>query len=147
MTPQFIIAAAIATASAASGFAGGWQVQSWRQDAKEAKSVKQALLETQQSAARDIRRADNIITAQNSAVLRERSLRADVARSRDAAGRLSDAADAALRRAQDTHAACIDESAKLKVVFLECSREYESVARDADLWENDAIKLQEAWPK
>lgn len=41
----------------------------------------------------------------------------------------------------------LDVADKLPELFLECSRRYGEMARDADIWKNDAVKLYEAWPK
>lgn len=41
----------------------------------------------------------------------------------------------------------LDVADKLPELFLDCSRRYGEVARNADIWKNDAVKLYEAWPK
>ena len=63
MSPHLIIAAVIA----AMGFGAAWQIQSWRYTSKEADREQQQLEQVQQSAAASIRRADNVIAAQNAA--------------------------------------------------------------------------------
>ena len=143
MNPQLIIAALIAAA----GFGTAWKIQGFRMDAKEKEHVEQQF-ESERSAAKTaIRRVETVIEAQNAAANRERDLRGAAAGARAALVGLSSSADQALRDAATSHAACTDASSKLKVVFLECSRNYEEVARDADLWESNAITLSDAWPR
>ena len=76
---------------------------------------------------------------------------ADLVRDRDAnrAGLigLSDAADQALRAANDTHSTCISEANTLTVVLGKCAAEYVDVAGHADEWASEVITLREAWPK
>ena len=143
MNPQFIIAALIAAA----GFGTAWKIQDWRMDAKEKEHVEQILDAERRAAAQSLRNQDTVIDAQSEAARRSVTLRRDAAGSRDALVGLSRAAEAALRDAAASKDACIDSASKLKVVFLECSRNYEEVARDADNWENDARTLADAWPR
>ena len=143
MNPQFIIAALIAAA----GFGTAWKIQDWRMDAKEKEHVEQILDAERRAAAKAIRNQETVIAAQSEAARRSVTLRRDAAGSRDALVGLSRAAEAALRDAAASKDACIDSASKLKVVFLECSRNYEEVARDADNWENDARTLADAWPR
>lgn len=143
MSPQLIIAALIAAA----GFGTAWKVQQWRMDAKEKEHVEQILDAERRAAAKALRNQETVIAAQSEAARRSADLRRDAAGSRDALVGLSRAAEAALRDAAASKDACIDSASKLKVVFLECSRNYEEVARDADNWENDARTLADAWPR
>lgn len=133
MIPQLIVAAAIA--------ASVWQIQEWRYGAKETARVQQNLLETQQAAARDIRRLDNAIGAQNAAVLRERVVRDEAAHGRLALISLSDAAAEAIRRAQASHAACLDTAAAQSVVLNQCGERYRGMAEIADRHVNDIKTL------
>ena len=46
-----------------------------------------------------------------------------------------------------TLAPSLDVTDKLPELFLSCTARYADVARDADTWKSDAVKLYEAWPK
>ena len=143
MTPQLIVAGVIALGS----FGTAWRIQDWRYQAKEAEHAEQQLANERSAATAAIRRTETVIQAQSAAAVRSAALRRDADGARVAAISLHDAAATAMRDAAVSHAACIDSASKLKVVFLECSRNYEEVARDADNWENDAVMLRDAWPK
>ena len=144
MNPQLIIAAIIAALS----FGSAWQIQSWRADAKEKANVQQTLRATQESAATAIRRADNVILAQNAAVVRERTLRADIARGRSELDSLRSAASSySLRAKSNPIGSGLDVADIFPELFLDCSQRYVEVAGVADQWKSDAIKLHEAWPK
>ena len=144
MNPQLIIAAIIAALS----FGSAWQIQSWRADAKEKANVQQTLRATQESAATAIRRADNVILAQNAAVVRERTLRADIARGRSELDSLRSAASSySLRAKSNPIGSGLDVADIFPELFLSCSGRLVEVAGEADQWKSDAIKLHEAWPK
>lgn len=127
--------------------AGAWRVQEWRHDAIDNERIEQALADQRLQAKATIRREEAVIAAQNESQVRTRRLRLDADAARAAADGLRASTDAALRAAAASLDACTDSASKLKVVFLECSRNYEEVARDADNWENDAVMLRDAWPK
>lgn len=144
MNPQLIIAAVIAAAS----FGGAWQIQSWRYGAKEAERVQQTLRATQDNAKTAIRRADNVIFAQNTAVVRERNLRADLGRARTELERLSHTTSSySLRTQSNPLGSGLDVADPFPELFLSCSGRLVEVAGEADQWKSDAIKLHEAWPK
>ena len=139
--------AAAAILAGAIAATGAWKVQQWRMDAKEKERVEQQLESERLRAKANLRNAENVITAQNAAAARIRQLMLDAAGARAAADGLRTSISGALSAAANDHAACVDSASKLKVVFMECSRNYEEVARDADTWENDARTLADAWPK
>ena len=145
--PQLVIAGAIAAVSAATGFGAAWKWQAHRMDSMEKTYVEQALVNERSAAKQAIRQSDAVIAAQNVSAARAASLRRDADGVRTAIVGLSASADTALRDSATSQAACLDTSTKLKIVFLECSGKYEAVARSADLWENDAVTLRDAWPK
>ena len=147
MIPQLYIAIAIAVASSATGFGTAWKIQSWRAAEKENEIVQQTLLATQVAAKTAIRRADNIIAAQNNAALRDRVLRADAAGSRNALIGLSLAADEALRRAEATHDACLVTANAQNIVLNQCGARYRDLAETADRHASDTQTLIDAWPK
>lgn len=143
MNPQIIIAAVIA----ALGFAGGWQIQSWRYGSKENERAKQELANIQQSAAADIRRLDNVIVAQNEAAALEQRLRVDAASSRSALVGMSDATARALRTAQTSHEACLNRAAALGDVLTELGRAGGELAEKAGRHTKDIRTLMDSWPQ
>lgn len=140
----YIITALVSAILAASAV---YKIDHWQFDAKEKERVEQQLQDQRAQASTAIRRIDNVSQAQSDAAKREVVLRRDANAARSELDGLRASAATALRVAQTSHAACTDASSKLKVVFLECSRNYEEVARDADLWESNAITLSDAWPR
>ena len=142
MTPQIIIAAVIA----ATGFGAAWKIQDQRFDAKEKTHAEQKLAQVQLSAAADIRRADNVILAQNQAAHRTGRLLRDLGSSRTELDRLRDTIRT-MPRDDVTTCTSTESGSKRNDVLLECLASYEALARDADLWKNDALMLRDAWPK
>lgn len=148
MNIQLIIAAIIAAASFGGGFGAAWKIQNGIAAEKENEYVQQTLRATQESAATAIRRADNVIAAQNAAALRERRLRADAASSRDALVGLSHATTSySLRAKSNPIGSGLDVADIFPELFLSCSGRLVEVAGEADQWKSDAIKLHEAWPR
>ena len=94
-------------------------------------------------------RANNVIVAQNAAVLRNRDLQADAVGARSESQRLRDAletASTALRLPGDTCKASIDYADAASVLLAQCAATYTDVAGKADGHSNDAKTLIEAWP-
>ena len=141
--PQILIAAVIA----ASGFAGGWTVQSWRYGAKETARVQQILVDQRLAAAASIRRADNVIEAQRQAAGRAADLRRDADSSRAALVSLHDATATALRAASASHAACTERATAISVILDQCGAAYQELGQRADRHANDAKTLMDAWPR
>lgn len=147
MSPQIIIAVIIAASAFATGFGGAWKIQSLRASAKEADRVQQILADQRQSAATAIRRLDNAQQARDSAAIRDRGLRADAAGVRVALVGLRDAADAALRDAAASHAACTERATTLAQLLDTVASAGGELAGKADRHSSDAVMLLEAWPK
>ena len=143
MNPQLILAMILSFLS----FAGGYKLSNYQNQEKENERLSAHLAAVQSSAATAIRRQDNVIAAQNAAVARQVVLARDIAGARDAIVSLHAAADQALRDASTSLDSCNNHATKLNLVFMECSRVYEKVARDADGWQNDATTLKDAFPK
>ena len=141
MIPQIIIAAVIA----ATGFGAGWHLQTLRYTAKEKAHAEQKLAQIQHNAAASIRRADNVIAAQNAATARSVAIRRDRDSAISELARLRDTLRT-MPGAGDTTTACAEPGSKRNDVLLECLASYEALARDADLWKNDALMLRDAWP-
>lgn len=142
MSPQLLIAAIIAAAS----FGTAWRIQDWRFDAKEKTHEEQKLVQVQHSAAVQIRRADNVIVAQNAATSRAVALRTDRDRAYSELERLRDTL-ANMPRADATGDACPDRADTTRELFLECAAELVEMGGIADRHASDALMLQQAWPK
>lgn len=85
--------------------------------------------------------------AERLAAVRQSALARDLAASRDALGRLSHTADGALRRAGDTHEACLATAAAQGTVLNQCSARLVEVAGAADGHVSDIQTLTDSWPK
>lgn len=142
--PIQLIAALLVTAM---GFGAGWKVQQWRFDAQEAERAKRELVAIKNSAEADLRRQAAVASAQDGAVRRERQLRDDAAGSRNALVGLSDAADAALRAAEASHATCLNRAVALGAVLETIATERRELSEKADRHVLDIQTLTDAWPK
>ena len=143
MTPQIIMVAIIALA----GFGSGWTIQNWRYGAKETEREQQKLAYIQQSAAADIRRLDNAITAQNAATTRAVALRRDRDSALTELGRLRLEVNSAVHTANTDPVACPERAAALGDVLTELGRAGAEIAGQADWHASDIKTLTEAWPK
>jgi NAD-dependent DNA ligase len=147
MPIQLIIAAVIAATAFAGGFGTAWKIQAGNINAKEAAHAKQELANVQQSAAADIRRLDNAITAQNRATARAVALRRDADLARTELGRLRLAVASAVQTASTSPATCPERAAALGDVLTELGRAGAELAEKADRHASDVKTLTEAWPK
>ena len=143
MSPQLIIALVIALGS----FGSAWQIQSWRADAKEKARVEQILADQRLAAATAIRRADNVIAAQNQAETRAVVLRVAAAGARDELDRLRESTADAVRAASASQAACLERAATLGELLGTVASAGGKLAEKADRHANDVEKLMAAWPK
>jgi hypothetical protein len=143
MNPQIIVAAIIA----AGGFIAGWQIQSWRYDAKELERV-ESNLELERIASAERSRATNrVIQAQSAGAQRANAARLDAASARDAADRLRIALDNAAADAQLSVDACTKHTATLRAIFDASVAEYRRMGEAADGHASDVKTLTDAWPK
>ena len=139
----YVITALIAALTAA---AGTWQVQNWRYAAKETERVT-AQAETDRLNARSFaRQQDRVITVQNEAAVRARDSRAADRRAGDALDGLRVESDNALRKARESHEACIANATALRAVSDSCAAEYREMGRTAQGHADDAKTLSDAWP-
>ena len=143
MSPQLLIAAIIAAAS----FGTAWRIQDWRFDAKEKTHAEQKLVQVQHSAAVQIRRADNVIVAQNAATTRAVALRRDRDRAHSELERLRIALQRDLPGSGDAATACTERTNTARELFLECAAALVEMGGRADRHANDAQALMDAWPK
>ena len=144
MISQLYIAIAISAVSVAIGFGAAWKIQNGLQAEGEVERVQQTLRTIQESAARDIRKIDNVVAAQNAATIRARVLRDDADSARRALVGVRDAATARVLAAQADHAACIDASIALNDVFQTVSTERRELSEKADRHVNDIQTLTDA---
>lgn len=147
MPIQLIIAAVIAATAFAGGFGTAWKIQAGNINAKEAAHAKQELANVQQSAASDIRRLDNAITAQNAATTRSVALRRDRDSALTELGRLRLAVNSAVHTANTDPVACPERAAALGYVLTELGRAGAELAEKADRINSDRQTLIDAWPQ
>ena len=147
MPIQLIIAAVIAAIGFAGGFGTAWKIQAGNINEKEAAHAKQELANVQQSAAADIRRLDNAITAQNRATARAVALRRDADLARTELGRLRLAVNSAVQTASTDPVACPERAASLGDVLTELGRAGAELAAKADRHVNDVKTLIDSRPK
>ena len=143
MSPQLLIAAIIAAAS----FGTAWRIQDWRFDAKEKTHEEQKLVQVQHSAAVQIRRADNVIVAQNAATSRAVALRTDRDRAYSELERLRDTLASSVPGAGDTASACAVRADPARELFLGCAAALVEMGGIADRINSDRQTLIDAWPK
>ena len=144
---QLIVAGAIAAAS----FGAAWTYQ----ENKCASILAQyqtdhaiALAKaTSDALARTVALQEKANAAQRKYNSRLADIRRDADSGRDAIVRLSEAADTALRRASDSHSACLADANTLTIVFGQCSTRLQDVAADADGLSAEVSLLRESWPK
>ena len=147
MNPQIIIAAVITSLGFAGGFGTAWKIQAGNINAKEAAYAKQELANVQQSAAADIRRLDNAITAQNQATARAVALRRDADLARTELGRLRLAVNSAVQTASTDPVACPERASALGDVLTELGRAGAELAAKADRHASDVKTLIAAYPQ
>ena len=129
------------------GFAGAWQVQEWKQDAKEKKRVEQNLRVVRDNAAVSLRRADNVIAAQNASAGRLAQLAADARHSRDELDRLRGTLSGSLGFPSASLASCTERTVTTSELLSDCAGVLQEVAGKADRHAEDARKLLDAWSK
>ena len=147
MNLQLIIAVVIASLGFAGGFGTAWKIQAGNINEKEAAHAKQELANVQQSAASDIRRLDNAITAQNRATARAVALRRDADLARTELGRLRLAVNSAVQTASTDPVACPERATALGDVLTELGRAGAELAEKADRINSDRQTLIDAWPQ
>ena len=143
MNPQMIIAAVIA----AIGFGGGWTIQSWRYGAKEAKNAEQKLVHIQQSAAADIRRLDNVVSAQNQASVRSVGLRIALDGALNELDRLRVIVSNTVPSTCDATSTGTHRATATSELFLECAAAFTELGGKAARHASDLKTLMDSWPK
>lgn len=143
-------AAAIAGAILAGAFT--WKVQGWRYDHQitslQAKHQAEVQAANDRALAAERLTNQRIAEARNAAAKREQDLRRDGDALRDASDRLREQAAAARRDLPTATADAARHTAAAATAILEsCVREYQALARAADGHANDALTLEQSWPR
>lgn len=81
------------------------------------------------------------------AAAREQKIRRDADGARTALRGMHDAADAAMRRAADSHQACLVTADTATKLLEQCASQYRDMAEIADRHASDAQALSAAWPQ
>lgn len=140
-----------AAAAGLAGFTGAWLYQENRYERviAEQRATQSALLaEAHANARRETQRLQEAKDkALKASALRQSALARDLAANRDALGRLSHAADSALRDSSGSIDACNANANTLTVVLGRCAGQLSDVAADADRLASDRQTLIESWPK
>ena len=136
--------------AAVAGFTAAWQIQGMRYDAiiNDQRAAQATLLaEAHANARRETERLQKAKDeAEKRAAKRLADARADAARSATALGMLGDAADTALRTANESHSTCVATVATSTDLLQQCGSRYRDMATQADQWVSEAVMLREAWP-
>lgn len=144
---QLIVAGAIAAAS----FGAAWTYQGNRYETKLAQYQTDHAIAlakaTQDALARTVAIQKAKDEAERKHARRVADLRRDADSSRVALVSLHSAADQSLRRASDSHSACLADANTLTIVFGQCSTRLQDVAADADGLSAEVSLLRESWPK
>ena len=142
MNPQLLIVAIIAAIS----FGSGWHLQTLRYTAKEHDREQQELAQVRDSAASSIRRADNVIAAQNAAAGRVLVLRRDLGNALSDLERLRNTLRTMPR---DDASTCpnTERNNTVRELFADCAAQLTDLAGKADRHASDAQTLIDAWPK
>jgi hypothetical protein len=148
MIPLPVIFAGVA---AIAGFTGAWTYQENRYERiiAEQRAAQSALLvDAYANAKRETERLQSAKdAAERKAQVRIAAVKRDAAAASTALGMLSDAADTAIRTAQQSHSACESVAATSTDLLKQCSGRYSAVAESADQWYSETVTLREAWPK
>lgn len=130
--------------AASMAFAGAWNIQSWRCDAKEKVRVEEQITVERDARILDNKRISGVVAAQNAARVREVDLRAAADRSRAALGGMQASTDAALRSAAADHSACTVTAAALGSILNQCTGRYQALGEAADRHVSDIRTLTDA---
>lgn len=139
-----------ALVSSVVAFSSAWYIQEKRLEAeifslKEThtftiNSIKEATVKNEKALRKTYEKA------LSDATKRQKELGEAVVASRDALGRLSDTADSALRNSRDSLDSCNATASTFRVVFDECTKQYDSLAAEAQGHFSDKQTLIESWP-
>lgn len=135
--PAMNQAIVIALVAALGGFGAAWKIQNGNIASLEKAHVEQELADQRSASTAAIRRQEINIAAISAGVVREASLRRDVAGTRSALVGLSDASGEALRAASASKEACLERAATYDKVLRASAGRYVELAERADRHVND----------
>lgn len=143
---------AAAILAGALGFAGAWQVQSWRlgEQIASMKAAQQTALVSALEGARTQEQAryKGVSDAQVNATKRATAARNDAAAARSELDRLRDATSAARSGVPgESASACAQRADTIGQLQLECSAALVGLGEQADRINADRLMLLEAWPR
>lgn len=126
--------------------ANGWRLSSTLENWKKEQVEKLARAE-QKARETETEWNRKIQEANNHAIEREKTIRTDADRARNAVDRLRRQL-AALGNSlpRDTGTACLQRTDTLTELFADCAGKYRSMAETADRLDSDRRKLKEVWP-
>lgn len=120
---------------ALSTFSGAWYVQGlrWKENVSTIQAEHKQELDTiKDTANRQFKEASkNHAKALQNAVTKQATLSRDVVASRDALVRLSSATEDTIRASRTSTEACYTAADTLRIVFNDCSKEYEQMGKEA----------------
>ncbi|WP_462370150.1 hypothetical protein [Oxalobacter formigenes] len=123
-------------------FCTGWVVNGWRLDSKLEGWKKEQAEEARQA---ETKLNQTIQEANNHAIEREKTIRADADNARGAVNRLRQ--QLASYTAQGAGAASIQRTGTVAELFADCAGKYRDMAETADRLDNDRRKLRDGWPE
>lgn len=148
MSPQLIIASAIAAASLLTGFGAAWKIQNGNIARLEKAYVEQELADERQAAATRSEMQRIAARAVRNGVDREVALRASAAGASLALVGLSGAVDTTLRDAATSLGACTDRAATLGGLLVDSERDYVETSAKAGRHASDVKTCHDTiWPK
>ena len=136
-----------ALVSAALAFGAAWQLQSWRIDSLKLEQANERLAIEQSSHQALADAQAKVAAAQDAAKAAADRLRADAARADRAAVGLRDTLSRSVVAAHSDLNACTAQVTTISELFTASTELSGRIAKEAGEWVNQAVTLQEAWPK
>ena len=136
-----------ALVSAALAFGAAWQLQSWRIDSLKLEQANERLAIEQSSRQALADAQAKVAAAQDAAKVASDRLRADAARADRAAVGLRDTLSRSVVAAHGDLNACTAQVTTISELFTASTELSGRIAKEAGEWVNQAVTLQEAWPK
>lgn len=136
-----------ALVSAALAFGAAWQLQSWRIDSLKLEQANERLAIEQSSRQALADAQAKVAAAQDAAKVAADRLRRDAANAGRADVGLRDALASAVRSAHSDLETCTGQVTTLSELLTASTDLSRRIAAEADDWTNQAVTLQNAWPK
>jgi GTP cyclohydrolase III len=136
-----------AVVSAALAFGSAWQIQSWRIDSLKLEQANEQLAREQSSRQQLAEAAAKVEAAQVAARVATDRVRRDAARVDRAAIGMRDTLSRSVLAAHTDLNACTTQVTTISELFTASTELSGRIAKEAGEWVNQAIVLQDAWPK